>query len=94
MIRYQETHIGHIGFHGIPLHVSDGSPYMTEAELGTRLSGGCQRQANRDAAFMWAFATGRHDGGRHLTLGLGERASLLASPPVLAAAAPQRRSPA
>ena len=56
MIRYQETHIGHIGFHGIPIHVSDGSPYMTEAELGTRLSGGCQRQANRDAAFMWAFA--------------------------------------
>ena len=29
---------------------------MTEAELGTRLSGGCQRQANPDAHFMWAFA--------------------------------------
>ena len=56
MIRYQETHIGHIGFHAIPLHVSDGSAYMTEAELGTRLSGGCQRQANADAAFMWDFA--------------------------------------
>ena len=29
---------------------------MTEAELGTRLSGGCQRQANADARFMWNFA--------------------------------------
>jgi Putative peptidoglycan binding domain/L,D-transpeptidase catalytic domain len=56
MIRYYETDIGHIGFHAIPLHVSDNSPYQTEAELGTRLSGGCQRQANRDAAFLWDFA--------------------------------------
>ena len=56
MIRYQETDIGHIGFHAIPLHVSDGSPYQTDAELGTRLSGGCQRQANLDAAFLWNFA--------------------------------------
>ena len=56
MIRYQKTDIGAIGFHGIPIHVSDGSPYQTEAELGTRLSGGCQRQANPDAAFLWAFA--------------------------------------
>jgi peptidoglycan hydrolase-like protein with peptidoglycan-binding domain len=56
MIRWLQTDIGHIGFHGIPIHVSDGSPYMTEAELGTRLSGGCQRQSNRDAQFMWAFA--------------------------------------
>lgn len=56
MIRYQQTEIGHIGFHAIPLHVSDNSPYQTTAELGTRLSGGCQRQHNLDAAFMWAFA--------------------------------------
>lgn len=56
MIRYQQTRIGHIGFHAIPLHVSDNSPYQTEAELGTRLSGGCQRQANADAAFLWDFA--------------------------------------
>jgi peptidoglycan hydrolase-like protein with peptidoglycan-binding domain len=56
MIRWLQTDIGHIGFHGIPIHVSDGSPYMTEDELGTRLSGGCQRQANADARFMWAFA--------------------------------------
>ena len=38
MIRYQKTDIGAIGFHGIPIHVSDGSAYQTEAELGTRLS--------------------------------------------------------
>jgi hypothetical protein len=56
MIRYQQTRIGHIGFHAIPLHVEDNSPYQTEAELGTRLSGGCQRQANADAAFLWDFA--------------------------------------
>ena len=56
MIRYQETDIGHIGFHGIPRHVSDNSPYQTDAELGTRLSGGCQRQNDLDAEFLWAFA--------------------------------------
>jgi lipoprotein-anchoring transpeptidase ErfK/SrfK len=56
MVRWLKTDIGAIGFHGIPTHVSDGSAYQTEAELGTRLSGGCQRQANPDAAFLWAFA--------------------------------------
>ncbi len=56
MIRYQRTQIGHIGFHAIPLHVEDNAPYQTTDELGTRLSGGCQRQHNLDAAFMWAFA--------------------------------------
>jgi lipoprotein-anchoring transpeptidase ErfK/SrfK len=56
MIRYQQTDIGHIGFHGIPRHVSDNSPYQTTDELGTRLSGGCQRQHDLDAAFLWAFA--------------------------------------
>jgi lipoprotein-anchoring transpeptidase ErfK/SrfK len=56
MIRWYKTEIGNIGFHGIPVHVSDGTPYQTEAELGTRLSGGCQRQSNRDAAFLWNFA--------------------------------------
>lgn len=56
MIRYQKTNIGHIGFHAIPLHVSDNSPYQTTDELGSRLSGGCQRQHNDDAAFLWAFA--------------------------------------
>lgn len=56
MVRYLKTTRGHIGFHAIPLHIDDGSPYQTEAELGQRLSGGCQRQANADAAFVWDFA--------------------------------------
>ncbi len=57
MIRWLKTDIGAIGFHAIPLHVEDESPYQTTDELGTRLSGGCQRQHNLDAAFLWAFAT-------------------------------------
>jgi hypothetical protein len=56
MVRWLKTDIGAIGFHGIPIHVADGTAYQTEAELGTRLSGGCQRQANRDADFVWEFA--------------------------------------
>ncbi len=56
MIRWLKTDIGNIGFHGIPRHVSDGSRYMKDSELGQRLSGGCQRQADADAAFMWDFA--------------------------------------
>ena len=56
MIRYTKTKIGAIGFHGIPIHVSDGSRYMKDSELGTRLSGGCTRQADLDASFMWDFA--------------------------------------
>ena len=56
MVRWLKTDIGAIGFHAIPLHVNDNSPYQTEAELGQRLSGGCQRQANRDADFTWDFA--------------------------------------
>ena len=47
---------GAIGFHQIPVHKSDGSVYQTEAELGQRMSGGCQRQAALDAQFMWDFA--------------------------------------
>lgn len=57
MIRWLKTERGAIGFHAIPLHVEDDSPYMTTEELGTRLSGGCQRQHNLDSEFMWAFAT-------------------------------------
>jgi peptidoglycan hydrolase-like protein with peptidoglycan-binding domain len=56
MVRWLKTDIGAIGFHAIPIHVEDDTPYMTEDELGTRLSGGCQRQANRDADFTWDFA--------------------------------------
>lgn len=56
MVRWLKTQKGAIGFHSIPLHVEDESPYQTEAELGTRLSGGCQRQAVADANFVWDWA--------------------------------------
>lgn len=56
MVRWLKTRIGNIGFHGIPRHVEDGSRYQTDQELGTRLSGGCQRQADLDAKFVWDFA--------------------------------------
>jgi peptidoglycan hydrolase-like protein with peptidoglycan-binding domain len=56
MIRWYQTEIGHLGFHAIPIKRSDGSRYQTEEELGTRLSGGCQRQADLDAQFLWNFA--------------------------------------
>jgi peptidoglycan hydrolase-like protein with peptidoglycan-binding domain len=56
MIRWYETDIGHLGFHAIPIRRSDGTRYQTEEELGTRLSGGCQRQAELDAQFLWSFA--------------------------------------
>jgi len=56
MVRWLKTKIGAIGFHQIPVKRSDGSLYQTEDELGTRLSGGCQRQAKEDAEFLWKFA--------------------------------------
>ena len=56
MVRWLKTDIGNIGFHAIPIRRSDNQPYQTEAELGQRLSGGCQRQANADADFLWDFA--------------------------------------
>jgi peptidoglycan hydrolase-like protein with peptidoglycan-binding domain len=55
MVRWLDTERGAIGFHQIPIHKSDGTVYQTEAELGQRLSGGCQRQARLDALFMWEF---------------------------------------
>ena len=56
MVRWLKTAIGAIGFHQIPVRRSDNTVYQTEAELGTRLSGGCQRQAKLDADFLWSFA--------------------------------------
>lgn len=56
MVRWLDTERGAIGFHQIPIHKSDGSVYQTDAELGQRLSGGCQRQSPLDAQFMWSFA--------------------------------------
>lgn len=56
MIRWLKTERGAIGFHGIPTKVATGEVYQTDDELGTRLSGGCQRQNNLDASFLWGFA--------------------------------------
>lgn len=56
MIRWLKTERGAIGFHGIPTKVSTGEIYQTTEELGSRLSGGCQRQHNLDASFLWGFA--------------------------------------
>lgn len=56
MVRWLDTERGAIGFHGIPKHRDTGEPYQTTAELGTKLSGGCQRQHLLDAAFMWNFS--------------------------------------
>lgn len=44
-----------IGFHAIPYY-NDGTPEQTEAELGTRRSAGCVRQAPDDAKFLWDWA--------------------------------------
>lgn len=56
MVRWLQTERGHIGFHGIPTDIRTGEPYQTDAELGSRLSGGSQRQADLDADFVWEFA--------------------------------------
>ena len=56
MVRWLRTEIGAIGFHQIPIHRSNKQPYQTEDQLGTRLYGGCQRQAPLDAKFLWDFA--------------------------------------
>jgi peptidoglycan hydrolase-like protein with peptidoglycan-binding domain len=56
MVRWLKTKIGAIGFHQIPIRRSNKQVYQTEEELGSRLSGGCQRQAPLDAKFLWDFA--------------------------------------
>ncbi len=45
---------GNIGFHDIPIQY--GQPVQTIAQLGQALSGGCVRQANDDAVWMWNWA--------------------------------------
>lgn len=57
MVRWLDTERGAIGFHAIPLRNDNGLPYQTIDELGHKDSGGCQRQANEDAWFMWNFGT-------------------------------------
>ncbi|NDB04533.1 MAG: murein L,D-transpeptidase [Acidimicrobiia bacterium] len=56
MVRWLKSDRAPIGFHSIPLHIEDKTPYQDEAALGERLSDGCQRQATLDADFTWEFA--------------------------------------
>ena len=56
MVRWLKSDRAPIGFHSIPLHITDKTPYQDEAALGERLSDGCQRQATLDADFTWEFA--------------------------------------
>jgi hypothetical protein len=45
-----------IGFHGIPLRASDGSPIQTEEELGQFRSAGCVRMAQSAIDVLWDWA--------------------------------------
>lgn len=45
---------GNIGFHEIPYQY--GRPVQSLAQLGQALSGGCVRQAQSDAVWMWNWA--------------------------------------
>ncbi len=67
MVRWYKTDIGNLGFHAIPIHRSDNTPYQTEAELGTRLSGGCQRQAESRRPVHVGLRRHRHHRRRPVT---------------------------
>lgn len=55
MVRFAHgSHGGNIGFHDIPTQY--GSPVQTPDELGQALSGGCVRQLEADAVWMWNWA--------------------------------------
>jgi hypothetical protein len=45
-----------IGFHDIPVSISDAEPLQSVDELGLALSQGCIRQDREDALSMWDFA--------------------------------------
>jgi L,D-transpeptidase catalytic domain len=45
-----------IGFHDIPVSISDAQPLQSVDELGLALSQGCIRQDREDALSMWDFA--------------------------------------
>ena len=47
---------GNIGFHEIPTDRRTGNPVQSVSQLGTALSGGCVRQAESDAVWMWNWA--------------------------------------
>jgi hypothetical protein len=55
MIRFARGETLAIGFHAIPRY-PDGTPLQTEDELGGYRSAGCVRQADADAAALFAWA--------------------------------------
>lgn len=56
MVTFTEGQNAAIGFHNIPVRISDGRPVQTAAQLGQSLSDGCVRQKQADAAYLWDFA--------------------------------------
>jgi lipoprotein-anchoring transpeptidase ErfK/SrfK len=56
MVTFTEGENAAIGFHNIPVRISDDKPVQTEAQLGQSLSDGCVRQKQADAAYLWDFA--------------------------------------
>jgi hypothetical protein len=55
MVRFARGVRWPYGFHSIPIY-SDGRPLQTEDQLGTFRSGGCVRQKNEDAVFVFNWA--------------------------------------
>lgn len=47
---------GNIGFHEIPTNENTGRKVQSLSQLGTPLSGGCVRQAESDAVWIWNWA--------------------------------------
>lgn len=47
---------GNIGFHEIPTNKNTGRKVQSVSQLGLPLSGGCVRQAESDAVWMWNWA--------------------------------------
>jgi hypothetical protein len=55
MVRFARGRSLAIGFHAIPRYPS-GRPLQSAAQLGTFRSAGCVRQADADAAHLYAWA--------------------------------------
>jgi|TARA_R110002110_G_scaffold139337_1_gene325890 hypothetical protein len=50
---------GNINFHGIPAYENTGYKVQSVAQLGIVLSGGCVRQAESEAIWIWDWANVR-----------------------------------
>ena len=56
MIRYQKTDIGAIGFHGIPIHVSDGTCTRPTPSSAPACRAAASARTTSTPLFLWAFA--------------------------------------